>query len=267
MIWHDMKWTDISALDKQLPVVIPLGSCEQHGRHLPLLVDTIQVSEIAKRAEAALSDRVLLLPTLWLGSSHHHMDFPGTLSVPPLCYAQIIKEIAKSVLRSGFKRLVFLNGHGGNTAPASTALTDLVAEDDNADAACIAFASWWELGRPGMLPDKLGLKQSAMSHACEYETSVMLVLRPDLVNVGQITTRPPVLNNAWVHSEDDSKTRVRVFRRFHRITAEGFMGRPDLASVEKGNAILDGVTQQITDFLTDYTSWPELPAIGPGNGE
>lgn len=266
MLWHEMKWTDISALDKHLPVVIPLGSCEQHGRHLPLLVDTIQVSEIARRTEAALSDRVLMLPTLWLGSSHHHMDFPGTISVPPLCYAQMIKEVARSVLRAGFKRLLFLNGHGGNTAPVTTALTELVAEDDNADAASIAYASWWELGRSGMLPDKLDLKQSVMSHACEYETSLMLVLRPDLVDVKHLAIRPPVLDNEWVHSEDDSRTKVRMFRRFHRITAEGFLGRPDLASPEKGKAILDGVTQQIASFLEDYARWPELPTIGPANG-
>src|SRR5688572_5522517 len=119
MYWHEQTWPAIQQMNKQLPVVVPLGSLEQHGHHLPLFVDSIQVTEIAQRVERALTKGVLLLPTQWLGSSHHHMDFPGTVSVLPGLYAQVIKSIAKSILNAGFRRIFFLNGHGGNEVPGA----------------------------------------------------------------------------------------------------------------------------------------------------
>src|SRR5436189_4959196 len=105
MLWQELSWPAIAAANKQTPVVIPLGSCEQHGQHLPLFVDTIQVSAIAERVERALAEQVFLMPTLWLGSSHHHKDFPGTISVPPLLYARVIQDVARCVMRAGFRRI------------------------------------------------------------------------------------------------------------------------------------------------------------------
>jgi len=258
MFWEELSWLKLSEVDLQTPVIIPLGACEQHGRHLPLGVDTCQVAEIARRVEANLGPRVLCLPTLWLGSSSHHQDFPGTLSLLPSLYAQVIQELTRSILESGFKRLLFLNGHGGNKAPVTNALTELVAEDDDA---YLALASWWEIGLPS--PQKIGLSQPVMSHACEYETSLMLVLRPDLVDLSQAKHHPPVLDNTWFHSEDDSRKRVSVFRRFHRFTADGSLGRPEEGTAEKGQAILESVTEQLVAFLSDFQSWPELSPLGP----
>ena len=90
MLWQEQSWPAMREMNKQLPVVVPLGSVEQHGHHLPLFVDSIQVSAIAERVEerSSLKNEILLLPTFWLGSSHHHMDFPGTVSVLPSLRAE-----------------------------------------------------------------------------------------------------------------------------------------------------------------------------------
>src|SRR5438067_4410151 len=127
MLWNEQSWPVIDALNRDTPVVIPLGSCEQHGHHLPVFVDTIQVQAVADGVEQAMGDRVLMLPAIWVGSSHHHLDYPGTISLPPELYTSVIKQIVRSVLRAGFKRLFFLNGHGGNEVPVSQALAALVA--------------------------------------------------------------------------------------------------------------------------------------------
>ncbi|MCH8840098.1 MAG: creatininase family protein, partial [Planctomycetes bacterium] len=83
MRYGEKRWIDIDAMDKDRVVVVcPIGSLEQHGHHLPLLTDTNLVTEVAERVEKKLSDKVLLTPTLWLGASDHHLDFPGTVSVP-----------------------------------------------------------------------------------------------------------------------------------------------------------------------------------------
>jgi len=171
MLWHEQSWPTIQSLDKETPVVIPLGSLEQHGRHLPLFVDSIQVTTIAERVEQVLHDQILLTPTLWLGSSHHHKDFPGTISARPSLYSKIIITIAISILQAGFRRLLFLNGHGGNEVPVAQALAELAAQDDDANNAYLTYSSWWAVGGEGIKPDKHDLTTPFVSHACEYETS------------------------------------------------------------------------------------------------
>lgn len=240
--------------------MVPLGSCEQHGHHLPVFVDSIQVTAIAGDAEKRLGDRVLLLPTLWLGSSHHHLDFPGTVSVLPSVYSSIIKSVAQSILRAGFRRIFFLNGHGGNQVPAAQALSELACESDEADDAYLVLSNWWKMVK-GDLPPEVDARR--VSHACACETSLILALRPELVAFDAIREGRMALDNDWVRTEDERSNRVSVFRRFHRLTASGSMGKPSAASADKGQRILDMVTNEVVEFICDFAGWPELPAIGP----
>jgi creatinine amidohydrolase len=259
MLWHEKSWSAIEAISKETPVVVPLGACEQHGKHLPVFVDTIQVSAIAERVEKRLSDRILLTPALWLGSSHHHLDFPGTISVRPSLYSQVVAEIARSILAAGFRRIFFFNGHGGNEVPASAGLTDLIATDDRAASCYLTFASWWQVGREALEPKHHGLTTPAISHACEYETSMLLFLRPELVDQSQAKPAAPALDSSWYRS--DQGGRVKVFRRFHRLTAAGSMGDPSAGSAEKGKSMMDAVVNDVVAFLEDFAKWPELPVL------
>jgi creatinine amidohydrolase len=255
MLWQEQSWKQISELPKQLPVVVPLGSCEQHGEHLPVFVDSIQVQAVAERVDQRLGRSVLTLPTLWLGSSHHHKDFAGTISVRPSLYEQMIAEVARSILHAGFRRIFFLNGHGGNETPATNALTELVATEDQADDSYLCFASWWQVGKDALRPERHGMTTPEITHACEYETSFMLFLRPDLVHIDRAQAHQPVLNSAW-------RPRVKMFRRFHRLTPTGSMGDPTVASSAKGQGMLEGVVSEIVAFLQEFPNWPELGPIG-----
>jgi creatinine amidohydrolase len=264
MLWHEQSWPQIQKLSKQMPVVIPLGSCEQHGTHLPVFVDTMQVSAIASRVQEKLRDDILLLPALWLGSSHHHRDFPGTVSVLPSLYAQMIQAIARSIIGAGFRRIFFLNGHGGNEVPAADALTELVAQDDAADDCYLTFASWWSIAKLELKADRIGMATDAITHACEYETSFMLFLRPDLVNVQNAQQSHPMVNKPW--NDSQVAGRVKVYRRFHRLTAPGSMGEPAAATAQKGERIVQAVVEQVVTFLNEFQSWPDLPVVGPRPG-
>lgn len=259
MLWHEHSWPEIAAADKQIPVVIPLGSCEQHGHHLPLWVDTMQVTAIAERVERELSQRIFLLPTLWLGCSEHHRDFPGTVSVRASLYSQMIKSVTRSVLQAGFRRVFFLNGHGGNETPGSQALIELTGEDDLADSAYLAFSNWWHIGQVNAQAAHHKMTTPQLSHACEYETSVMLAIRPELVHQDRAREGKPVLDNRWVPAE--GAARVAVFRRFHRFTASGSLGTPSAATAEKGKSILDAVSAEVIEFLKEFATWPELKPL------
>lgn len=252
-----MKWPAARKLDKNLPVVIPLGSVEQHGLHLPLCTDTTQVEAIANGVEDAMGNRVLLLPVLWLGSSHHHLDFPGTLSVRPTLYTQLLQDLTISILRAGFKRVFYLNGHGGNETPTAQALAELISADELAAHALLAMASWWSVGKPR--PDQHGLKTTAISHACEYETSLMLCLRPDLVEMGHAQDHSSDLDDAWLTGEK----RVTLYRRFSSMTATGGLGSPTAATAAKGKSILAAVTYDVVAFLHAFAQWPLPSTLGP----
>ncbi len=260
MLWEELTWPEIADVDRNTPVVLPFAACEQHGHHLPLFVDTIQVTAIAREAERRLREHMLLVPTVWLGASHHHLDFPGTLSLRPSLFTEVVKSVAECVLKAGFRRLIFLNGHGGNHTPIAQALTQLVGEDDRADDACLVLASWWEsFGRKA----REAMSTPKMTHACEYETSLMLALRPDLVKMDRIREAEQRLSNDWVRSENEHASRVAVFHRFRRWTAAGSMGRPSAATRDKGDRLMSEVCEDFVRLLRDILDWPALDAIGP----
>jgi creatinine amidohydrolase len=145
--------------------------------------------------------------------------------------------------------------------PVSQALAALVAESDQADDAYLALASWWSVGRDALEPKKLNLTTPGISHACEVETSMMLAIRPDLVEMSKALEPSPVLESEWFNFEYGGK--VGVFRRYHRLTAPGNMGAPKAATKEKGAAMLAGVVADVVKFLEEFSRWPALAKVGP----
>src|SRR3954463_11896622 len=121
----DLPWPAVAALSKDTPVVIPVAALEQHGHHLPVFTDSLLCGEIVYRAEQRLGDRVLIAPLMWLGNSDHHLDFAGTLSAPPRVYLDLLNGLVENFLQHGFKRFVFVNGHGGNDVPGRQATFEL----------------------------------------------------------------------------------------------------------------------------------------------
>jgi creatinine amidohydrolase len=256
MQWGELRWPQVEKVDRNAVVVAPLASVEQHGRHLPLLTDTMLVAEVAARAQAELGEAALWLPPLWLGSSGHHMDFPGTLSLPVSVYSEVIKSLTRSILTAGFARILYLCGHGGNEIPTSQALAELASESEEANAALLAVTCYWTLAGAALDPGRHGMKQAALTHACEYETSMMLVTRPDLVAMDQAAAPPAAIDTRWWSSETGGP--VNVFKRFRRLTDTGAMGHPAEATAEKGESLLAAITAEVVRFLRDFAAWPLL---------
>src|SRR5690349_916659 len=168
-------------------VLAPIAACEQHGPHLPTYTDTILVTGVAEGVEATLPQQVLLLPTLWLGASHHHLRFGGTLSVDVDTHETILCELLRPLLEDGYLRFLVLNGHGGNIDTMHAALRRLQPRytDRILGAACYWDLAEKELGALAQGPRKV------MGHACEFETSMVMALRPDLVRRDFIRDDPP----------------------------------------------------------------------------
>jgi len=241
----DMHWPDVAALSKDTPVVFPVAALEQHGHHLPVFTDSMLLGEVVRRAEEKLADKVLFAPLMWLGNSDHHMDYAGTMSAAPRLYLDLIGNLFENFLAHGFKRLVMINGHGGNDVPGKQTVFEVRQRHRHRSDLLLLFGTYWLLGGKPQEVDK-SLKQNRMGHACEWETSMILRLRPDLV--GDIKDLKFI---DWGNPfEPASRGWITKDR-----TGPGHIGDPAPATAEKGEVIFQVFSQDVVKLLERVLAW------------
>ncbi|MFZ4506860.1 MAG: creatininase family protein [Fimbriimonas sp.] len=233
MILAESTWKDVEAFGRGGVVLIPTGSLEQHGPHLPLLTDSILVSIVASEVERQLPSQVLLTPTLWLGASAHHLAFPGTLSASMPTYLGAVADVVDSLVPHGFTKFFVLNGHGGNTDPNGMVTRELKRRYANLH---IGHRGYFDFA-VSVIADVLDGPTKFMRHACEAETSLMLHLRPDLV-------RFELARNDGLRVEPSVAGLVLPF---HEVTEEGSLGYAPLASAEKGRLIFESAVAGVVE--------------------
>jgi len=241
----DLTWTRVQALSRDTPVVFPIAALEQHGRHMPLFTDSMLLGEIVRRTAEQLGERVLFAPLMWLGNSEHHLDFAGTLSAAPRTYLDLLNDLLENFIQHGFRRLVFINGHGGNDVPGRQAVFEVRQRHRQRGDLLLLFATYWMLGAKPPLADA-SLRQQQMGHACEWETSMMLRIAPQLV--GDFKAAEPIsMGNPFEPAARGWITKDR--------TAPGHIGEPHSATAEKGEALLRVFTDDLVRFLERVIGW------------
>jgi creatinine amidohydrolase len=241
----DLSWPKVQALSKDTPVVFPVAALEQHGGHLPLFTDSLLLGEVIRRVAETMDDRILFAPLLWLGNSDHHLDFPGTLSAPPRAYLDLLNGLLENFIQHGFRRLVFVNGHGGNDVPGRQTVFEARQRHRVRDDLLLLFATYWDLGGKPWESDPR-LQQRRMGHACEWETSMLLRLAPQLV--GEIRQLKPVESaNSFEPAARGWITRER--------TKPGHIGSPHLATAEKGETLFRVFAGDVVALLERVIAW------------
>lgn len=239
----DLTWPQVKSLSRDTPVVIPVAALEQHGHHLPLFTDSMLLAEVVRRTGVADSPSMLLSPLQWLGNSDHHLDFPGTLSASPRTYLDLLGGLAENFIHHGFRRIVFINGHGGNDVPGRQAVFEVRQRHRKRDDLLLLFATYWLLGTGE--PDPRFV-QDQMGHACEWETSMILAIAPKLVGDHRAAPEVPFgtsfdpANRAWV-TQDRSKP--------------GHIGSPAVASAEKGGWLFEKFAGDVRRLLDRVVAW------------
>ena len=245
MLLADLKWAEVAALSRDTPVVFPVAALEQHGRHMPVFTDSLLTNEIMRRVEERMGDRLLVAPLTWLGNSHHHMDFPGTLSAEPRLYIDLLNGLLENFIAHGFKRLVFINGHGGNDVPGKQAVFETRQKHRNRNDLLLLFATYWNLGAEPWKREST-LQQRVMGHACEWETSMVLRLRPELVGELSKTSDVPFgkafepATRGWIMPDRSEP---------------GHIGDPRSASATKGEALFACFTDAVAAMLQRVIEW------------
>lgn len=225
--------------------VLPLGATEPHNLHLPYATDTYQVESIAERAcEAAwkLGARAVLLPTIPYGTETNQMAFPLAMNLNPTTLAGVIKDLVLSLETHGIKKLVLLNGHGGND------LKWLLRELYGKTTAHVFLCNWYKVAadRYGAIFDDPG------DHAGELETALMLALRPDLVRLERADSG----RLAEFRFEAVRKGWVEITRPWHLLTTNSGAGDPRPATAQKGEETMRIVVERLASFLAELSRSP-----------
>jgi creatinine amidohydrolase len=256
MIYGELTWRQLREQTDKV-VVMPLGSLEQHGHHLPLLTDSMIGGEITRRAEAELGDEALFLPMLWVGSSHHHLSF-ATISLSSTLYVEMLKEMIECILSAGFRRIFLLNAHGGNETPGMLALQQLQLKHyKDKPNLWLAFSSWFGSIASRQIAQIASLQQKHVTHACELETSVILRLQPKLVHMDLARGQYLAFDSQFLAPDSSAPSRVFAPRSFDQVTQTGALGSPELATVEKGEQILQVAVREVVAFVREFSRWPD----------
>lgn len=256
MYYGERKWTETENLTERI-VVVPLGSLEQHGHHLPMLTDSMIGAEIARRAEAELGEAALFTPMLWIGASDHHLGFPGTLSLSNDVYVSVLVDLLESLIRAGYRKILLLNAHGGNILPGRMALYDVQLRHLEKKDLWLTFATWFTIAAEQIAALE-PLDQKAVTHACELETSMILHLRPELVDLNAATGTNIPFESAFYVPDFRAPGRVDVARSFAQLSATGAFGHPESATPEKGVLLYETAAREVVAFVREFAAWNEF---------
>jgi creatinine amidohydrolase len=252
MFLEKMKWSEVADLRRENTIfVCSISAMEQHSLHLPMGTDSFIGGELVKRLEAELPDNLVCLPVIWFGSSGHHLDFVGTISISSHNMVLVLKDIARSIHTHGFRKLLLLNSHGGNRGLLSRAVQELGEE---IPALSVAGATYWEVAKDALTAIR-ETPFGGMGHACELETSIMLRIDRDLVDMSKAKADGTIAESRFTKSEMLHTPVVAIYRTMKELTNHGGIGDPTAASAEKGERMLQAITRELRllcdDFLTD----------------
>ena len=249
-----LSFAEIRAIDAGRAVVlVPSGAVEQHGPHLPLDTDAFLCTSVVEAAAGRVTEGgpVLVAPTLSLGLSEHHMAFPGTLTLEPFTFAAVVSDVCRSLARHGFRRQLIVNGHGGNSSLLGVAVQQFGFDEP----VHIAAVDYWSLGAEaaGQVRES---PPGGMGHACEFETSLMLHLRPESVRRDLIARELPMTRSASESYDLFLRGPLSVHWKTHELTQSGVMGAPDLATEEKGRVMFEACVDGLARLIEELRAVP-----------
>ena len=241
----ELTWVDVKEfLKKHKTIIVPVGSCEQHGPHLPLDTDAYDAFWLSMKA-AEKAQCALVAPPIYYGVSLHHMDFPGTITLSPQTLEQTAYEIGLSLTEHGFKRILFENGHGGNTPSLEAAAQRLKIETD-------AFVV---VDTVSLIPDFIeqNIETPFDAHAGEFETSTTLANRENTV-VKERITKPKLSLPKSKYMKiglKEAGPKVSWAFRTKEISDTGVIGDPTKASKEKGEKAWQLAIERLAELLKE----------------
>ena len=250
MYWDLLSSKQIAQVDRKTVVILPISATEQHGAHLPLATDRLIGEHFCHELHKTLDEHVLILPSVGIGCSEHHLDFQGSLSLQHTHFMQILTDICQCVLNYGFRNILVFNSHGGNQAIGQSFVESIGFRNPQAR---FLLVTWWRLA----LKQLRKLHESGpggVGHAGEFETSLMLHINPDLVKMDEISAMSNTSTFEWGTGDMLDAPKVSYYRTMKEMTPSGVFGDPSFATQDKGQEISDIVVKALEKIVMDIKS-------------
>lgn len=245
--WKECLAPEFKNITEEDVAVVVVGSLEQHAKHLPVGTDAYLGINVVKEAAKSARRRIFLLPPVTYGFSAHHMDFRGSITLRQKTLISLLEDIGEGVYASGFRNLIFLISHGGNSASVHVALNELGLRYH--DYTVISMRYWDFIKKE--IQEIRDTPPGGMGHAGELETSLMLCLYPEFVGTDR-KNYELAEGNEWHHPDMFAANTITTYQRFCEISPYGNVGTCDTATAEKGERILECLTKKIGKFMDEY---------------
>ncbi len=257
--FEEFTWPEIrDAVAQNRVAVLPVGTIEQHGPHMPLVTDVLTATETSRLAVEQIPEQAVLMPSVYYSFNEHHMDFPGTIAIRGETIVQYVTDIGVSLARHGFRKILLVNGHGSNVPFLDIAARQITVRTE----AISAMASWWSLIPRELLSE---LRESeypgGMAHGCELETSVLLHLRPDLVQFEKARRDIPSRPSRFFFWDLQTPSPINFQEWFSRYSETGTLGDPTKATKEKGEKFVNAVVDQMVALISEFRAREVRPRI------
>ena len=232
-------------------ILIPLGSTEQEGTHLPLGVDTYVAEMLAQ--QVAKETGSLVGPVLPVGYSEWFCEFPGTISFKMETFTKVLSEYVSSLIRHGFKKLIFINGHGGNSSGVDVVSREFTMNHE----VQIAMVEIWKIAN-SLVKDIPEFKENVFKHAGELMTSVMLYIHPNTVNMKKAkveylkSNKHPFKVKSTLGAAEFKGIDISLYNKAKSLTESGIMGDPSSATAKKGEIIFAAITSYLVDMVKNF---------------
>lgn len=259
--YEKLTWPEVNdAVEDEKLVLIPVGSTEDHGPHLPLDVDQVLPTTICKHVAMDRPD-TLLFPTVSQGYLPHHMDYPGGITIGWETFVKRLVDIGVSLAHHGFERILFVNGHGSNHHLVEQASRLVNIQYPEARAAML---SWWEIDAlRETAVDTLQGDARSSGHAAELETSMYLHIDPDEVDMSAAPEDVSYPGNPVFYTSDlvgretpKSTTHATMMEWWSTISETGVKGDASIATAEKGETLLAAAVAGLDELVGDFQEYP-----------
>jgi creatinine amidohydrolase len=262
-VWGDpveyarLTWPEVKrAAEEELVPIVPIATLEDHGRHLPIDTDVKLVDAICRATGEGMPQETCVLPPIVHGYSPHHMDFPGAITIGWDTFTRYCTDVALSLVRHGFKRVILVNGHGSNQNLVEMAARLTMVEEPGSLVAATFYLT--SPASADAIATTRTTSRGGMAHACELETSLYLHLDPDAVDMSQAVDERgyPETEHAWLDWSDGP---LKVMPWWSSFSGSGVQGDATSATAEKGEALFAAAVAELTNYVRELRSMP-LPA-------
>jgi creatinine amidohydrolase len=258
--YEELTWPEMrEAIAEQPVVLLPFGTVEDHGPHLPINTDNVILEAICLETARRAPGEMLVMPLVAYGLDEHHMDFPGTISIEMETLLAYVNEAASSVAYHGFSHVLIVNGHGSNAPIAELAARRVVLE---AGIVCGAMSPNAAINPALAEPTLSQMRRSGpggIAHAGEYETAMMLHLRPDLVQMDKAVWEMGQLKLEYFNWDYPEPSVLAWQDWWSRMSESGVCGDATVATSEFGRVLFETTVENFVRFVREFRTIPVRP--------